>query len=282
MISRVEVRCPACKKVGAIEVEENIVKSSPRGVTAVNVAEYLICEHSFIAYIDKNFVVRDCFISDFTVQLPQIKIKMPEISTIDSIAEEIDIYLITINLSIKTISYLLEGCFNRKNIIFINDLDILTPHLKKFLEFTFSDTFNIYFNILSSQDYKKSKKDYKNHLILSNTKIINDKDNLLKEKSIKIESAIIQKFLGEYNLEAGLIILRNEIFKAYKFSNELIQESGKTGKDLNQKLMVDYITENYNFKMSKGYINFLTQIIQNYFGKEVKGISDVNTFMGLI
>ena len=282
MISRVEVRCPACGKHGAIEVEENIVKNSPRGVTAVNVADYLICEHSFIAYIDKNFVVRDCFISDFTVQLPQIKIKMPEIKTIDSIAEEIDIYLITINLSIKTLSYLLEGCFNKQNIVFINDLDVLTPHLKKFLEFTFSETFEIDFKILNNQDFKKTKKEYKNHLVLSNSKIINDKDNLLKEKSIKIESAIIQKFLGEYNLEAGLIILRNEIFKAYKFSSELIQESGKAGNELNQKLMVDYITENYNFKMSKGYINFLTQIIKNYFGKEVKGISDVNTFMGLI
>ena len=282
MISRVEVRCPACGKGGVIQVEENIVKNSPRGVTAVNVADYLICEHSFIAYIDKNFVVRDCFISDFTVQLPEIKIKMPEIKTIDTFAEEIDMYLITINLSIKTLSYLLEGCFYKKKIIFVNDLDILTPHLTKFLEFTFSDTFDIDFKIISSQDYKKSKKEYKTHLVFSNAKILNDKDDLLKEKSIKIESAIIQKFLGEYNLEAGLIILRNEIFKAYKFSNELIQEAGKAGKDLNQKLMVDYITENYNFKMSKAYINFLTQIIQNYFGKEVKGVSDVNTFMGLI
>jgi len=282
MISKVEVRCPACNRSGSIEVEENIVKNSPRGVTAVNVAEYLICEHSVVAYIERNLTVRDCFISDFTVQLPQIKVTMPEITTLKTVAEDIDIYLITLNLSIKTLSYILEACFNKKKVLFINDLDILTPHLLKFLDFTFNETFEIDFKILSSQDYKKSKKEYKDHIVISNVKIINDKENLLKEKLSKIESAIIQKFLSEYDFEAGLIILRNEIFKAYKFCNELIRETGKTGRELNQKLMVDYITENYNFKMTKGYMSFLSQILRNYFGKDVKGVSDVNTFMGLI
>ncbi|MFX1276789.1 MAG: hypothetical protein ACFFBP_00190 [Promethearchaeota archaeon] len=281
-MSKVEVRCPACEKRGIIEVEENIVVNSPRGVTAVNVAEYLICEHSFVAYIDRNFSVRDCFISDFTVELPQIKINMPEITTIDTIAEKIDIYLITLNVSIKSLSNILRGCFNKKKIIFVNDLEILTSHFLNFLDFAFQDTFMTDLIVMNSDMYKKTKKEYKNDIVLTNDKIIKDKAGFLKEKLVKIESAIIQKFLSEYDLEAGLIILRNEIFKAYKFCNELIKEAEKNGKPITQKLMVDYITESYNFKMTKSYMNFLATILKNYFGKEVKGISDVDTFIDFI
>ena len=69
---KVKINCPVCSKYGIIEVEENIIINSKRGVAAVNVSSDLVCEHSFIAYIDKNFNVRDSFISDFTVDLPEM------------------------------------------------------------------------------------------------------------------------------------------------------------------------------------------------------------------
>ena len=63
----VKIECPKCNQSGSIKVEENIVKESLKGVTAINIAEDLICFHSFMIYIDKNFKVRDTFISDFKV-----------------------------------------------------------------------------------------------------------------------------------------------------------------------------------------------------------------------
>ena len=70
---KVEIRCPSCAKIGKIEIKESILNQSVRGITAVNISERLICEHSFIAYIDKNLDVRDCFIADFQIELPQLK-----------------------------------------------------------------------------------------------------------------------------------------------------------------------------------------------------------------
>ena len=90
---KVEIRCPACSKVGKVEIEENIISQSVRGITAVNVAEFLVCEHSFVAYIDKNLAVRDCFVADFQIELPQIE--QQEIERVDvPDSEVIDIYLI--------------------------------------------------------------------------------------------------------------------------------------------------------------------------------------------
>ncbi|GAH18324.1 unnamed protein product, partial [marine sediment metagenome] len=62
-------------KIGKLEVEENIIKQSKRGIAAINVSEDFLCKHSFIAYIDKGFNVRDCFITDFKVELPRIELE---------------------------------------------------------------------------------------------------------------------------------------------------------------------------------------------------------------
>jgi hypothetical protein len=72
-MAKVEIRCPSCAKIGKIEIKESILSQSIRGITAVNIPENLICEHSFIAYIDKNLAVRDCFIADFQIEIPQLE-----------------------------------------------------------------------------------------------------------------------------------------------------------------------------------------------------------------
>lgn len=69
----IEVHCPSCKKVGHILVDEDTIKNSAGGVCAVKVSEELVCKHSFIVYVDRNFTVRDYFICDFVIELPNKK-----------------------------------------------------------------------------------------------------------------------------------------------------------------------------------------------------------------
>lgn len=69
---KVRINCPECNKRGYIEVRENIINDCQRGVTDINISAHLVCKHSFIAYIDKCFIMRDAFITDFTVELPEI------------------------------------------------------------------------------------------------------------------------------------------------------------------------------------------------------------------
>lgn len=73
----IKIQCPSCFKKRFIEIEENLVKTSQHGITAFNVGEDHICDHSFVAYIDRNLMVRDCFIVDFTIELPKFGLKGP-------------------------------------------------------------------------------------------------------------------------------------------------------------------------------------------------------------
>lgn len=60
----IKIRCPVCNKRGDLKIKENVIAKSERGIT-VNVANYLICQHSFLVYIDKDLKVKDSFICDF-------------------------------------------------------------------------------------------------------------------------------------------------------------------------------------------------------------------------
>ncbi|MEJ2279920.1 MAG: hypothetical protein P8Y70_19570 [Candidatus Lokiarchaeota archaeon] len=69
---KVEVRCPACSKKGEVEIEKEQIKNSSRGLLAINISN-AFCEHQFVAYIDENLKVRDCFLTDFEVEIPELK-----------------------------------------------------------------------------------------------------------------------------------------------------------------------------------------------------------------
>ncbi len=273
---KVEIRCPQCSRKGKLEVEENLIKQNERGISAINVAEDLICKHSFIAYIDKNFNVRDCVITDFTIKLPQIEVEQ---ITVDKIPDKdtINLYLLTLNLNALWLTYILRACFFKKKILIINEFNLLNPHIMNFFRFIFQDTFDIDISIQKEANYKKVKKKYKNYIIIDKDKIIKDKEKILL-KFTKIERAIIQKFLAEQDPKTSLIILKNEILKAYKLSKDIdlyLKDYNKT-LELTPKLMSDYLTEKYNQKISELYLKFLIKIVQNYYEVDFTKILDID------
>ncbi len=64
-MSKMQIICPSCAKNGYIEVSEKDIKGTSRGVLAVNIAENILCSHTFIVYVDKNLMIRDYFLVDF-------------------------------------------------------------------------------------------------------------------------------------------------------------------------------------------------------------------------
>ena len=78
-MAKAEIRCPTCDNVGKLEIAEDSIKNVSRGLLAVNVAPHIICEHSFIVYIDKNLQVRDYFVADFHIELPKFNPKASRI-----------------------------------------------------------------------------------------------------------------------------------------------------------------------------------------------------------
>ena len=74
MTKKVHIICPECNKTGIIDVQENIMEEREKGIAAINVVENLVCKHSFVVYVDKNFIIRDAILIDFTIELPQINL----------------------------------------------------------------------------------------------------------------------------------------------------------------------------------------------------------------
>ncbi|GAG34301.1 unnamed protein product, partial [marine sediment metagenome] len=68
----IQITCPSCKKKGNIEISDDAIKNVSRGLLAINVASNIICDHSFITYVDKNLSIRDYFIADFQIEIPDI------------------------------------------------------------------------------------------------------------------------------------------------------------------------------------------------------------------
>jgi len=276
---RVLIKCPECSALDRIEVDESIIAHNERGVTAVNVIKSTMCSHSFVVYIDTNFAVRDSFVTDFNVELPQIKVDDPRKMTLK---RDFDQYIIFLNMKPLTVSYILRCCFLKKNIIFINNMNIINPHLIGFLKYLFLDTFEYEITILSKDEYKKNKKKYKKYIVFSDKKIIRDKLEILKEKQMKIERTMIQNYLKGLDSESSLIILRNEIYKVFKILENIIDYSIDKNLIINPKVIVDRIIEKFSVNISKAYLNFLILILKEYFKKEISDSLNVNEFVDFI
>ena len=70
-MAKVEIRCPICSKWEKIEIADDATEKISKGLIAINIAAGMVCEHSFIAYVDKNLTVRDCLVADFKIELPE-------------------------------------------------------------------------------------------------------------------------------------------------------------------------------------------------------------------
>ena len=69
-MAKIDVRCPICSEWKNIEIPDDVTKNSKKGLLTINITSGMICEHSFIVYLDKNLVVRDCFVADFKIEVP--------------------------------------------------------------------------------------------------------------------------------------------------------------------------------------------------------------------
>ncbi|MFX1383593.1 MAG: hypothetical protein ACFFBP_14215 [Promethearchaeota archaeon] len=276
----IQINCPICSKMGIIKVEENIVDQSESGITAINVMPKLVCDHSFVAYIDKNLVVRDCFVCDFKVDLPQFQIDMP----MGPSEPNFDIDIIKFNLLPSLMANILTGVYFNRKVAVINDLDFLNESFLKFFKYVLQDSFKYDLNFILSPEYNRNKKQYKNHLVLKGNEVVYDKKNMIENKKAKIQNTIIQRFFSEYDSQSGLIIFKNEITKLFKLSQELIEldKNLKKNEDFTSKKAIMHINKKYNTNVTYPYVSLLMDIIKHYFMVELKKASDSGDLLGLI
>ncbi len=282
-MAKVEIHCPICSKWDNIEIADDAAKNVTKGLLAINITAGMICEHSFIAYVDKNLIVRDTFIADFKVETNESSTtqEVEELTIPDT--ESIKFDLIKLNIPEVLMAYVFKATFLGEKIIIISEEEFLYNHVINFFTHIMRDFFNIEIITISNDDFKGNKKDYEDYIVFRNREIIQDKNKIINPKKLEIEKTIAKKFNSEFELVPALIILRNEIQKVYEFSKtiaELIKN--RENKPLTSKMLIDHIEEKYREAIQMPFLRLLIDIVKNYFKVEVPKIDGVTDFLGFL
>ena len=281
-MKKLEVRCPSCSRIGYIEVSEEEVEKAVRGVFAVNVSEGIACEHSFVTYIDKNLTVRDTFIADFQLELPEItspRVKEPETSTQ---LESIDVSLIKLNLTATLLVHIIRAIFFKKNVLVLIDQAFMVDQIYVFLDYITKNSYETSIRVKSEEQYHSES--FKDYIILKNNKILQDYDDILNPKKISIERVLVRKFLEEYELMPSLIHLHNGIQKSYELSETIVErvKNLKKKEKLISKKIIEEIAKVHSVKIQFPYLDFLYEIVENYFKIQIPRSSNVSNFLSTL
>jgi len=286
---KLEIRCPSCSKRGHIEVDEEQVKGATRGLFAVNITEGITCEHSYVAYVDKNFNIRDTYIADFKIELPSsIPEEKPE--AYDTTKQEIDVNSIKLNLAGSLLSFVIKGIINRYKIILVSEAEYVFSHVIKFFEYITQNSFELDISIVTEDDYLSTE--YEMHLneenvdliVIKGIEILRDPKNLIDAKRLNVERTIIQKFLDEYEPTSSLILLKNEISRAYDLSEKILDYVNKLAENekVYSKKLIKYLSKEHDISIKMAYLEFLYEIVENYFRVNIPKSSAVSDFLGTL
>jgi len=281
-MKKLEVRCPSCSNIGYIEISEEEVEKAARGIFAVNISEGIACEHSFVAYIDKFLSVRDTFIADFQLELPEIsspRVKEPETS---SQLESIDVSLIKLNLIASLLVNIIRAIFFRRKVLVLTDQTFMIDQIHNFFDYITKNSFEASILVKSEEQYQIES--YKDSIVLKNNLILQDNDDILNPKKISFERALVRKFLEEYELIPSIIYLHEGIQKTYELSETIVNRVKKLKKKekLISKKVIKEIAKVNNVKIQLPYLDFLYEIVENYFGVKVPRSSNVSNFLSTL
>ncbi|MFX1394871.1 MAG: hypothetical protein ACFFAH_15025 [Promethearchaeota archaeon] len=281
-MTKVQINCPSCSKVGYIEISLNVIKDSLRGLLAINIAKDIVCPHSFIAYIDKNLNVRDYFVADFQIELPQMTPE--EIRKVDKIPSKdiVDIDLIKLNIPAMLLTYILKSIFLKQKIVIIQDQEFLHNHIHNFFKYITQNSFETEIILVTEETYNNNKKTYKDSMVFDNINILRNVKKFINPKKLSIEKHFVSRFVSEGDLGYSYIVLKNDILKSFEFSKAIINfinESKEKNEKTNTLKISTQLEELYDYKINTIYLNFLIEIVKHYFGVAVPSITD--SFLGI-
>jgi hypothetical protein len=265
-MAKIDVRCPVCSSWEKIDVSEDMTKNVKKGLLAINITAGMICEHSFICYVDKNLSVRDSLVADFKIEVAGEAENHMDQNIENVEIDSLKFDLIKMNISDSTMALIFRGIFLGKDIVLIYDDYFLADHIINFFNYVKNGMFEQNIITMSKSDYNDKWSEYTNHLVLEKAVILQNDNPLIDLKKMGIEKGIVKKFLREDDLVTGLIILRNEMKKAYEFSNNIAQFlNSSTINTWNPKILIDHIKDVYGEKIQKSYLTFLLVIVEHYF-----------------
>jgi len=258
------------------------VEKAARGVFAVNVSEGITCEHSFVAYIDKNLTIRDTFIADFQLELPEITSPQVQEPETPPQLEAIDVSLIKLNLTASLIVNIIRAIFLKKKVLILTDQAFMVDQVHNFFDYITKNSFDASILIISEEQYQPEN--FKDYIVLKNNQILQDNEDILNPKKITIERTLVRKFLEEYELIPSVIYLHNGIQKTYELSETIVDrvKNLKKKEKLISIEVIEEIANVHNVKIQLAYLEFLYEIVENYFKVKIPRASVVSNFLSTL
>ncbi len=269
------IRCPTCSIQDRISIEEESVKDVKRGLLAVNIEKDMICGHSFIVYIDKNLHVRNYFVADFQISVPEKAQELDINVNAETLSNLIDVALLKMKITPTSLTYIIRAIFFKKKIVLIIEEDFLKWHIDNFFKFITKNSFDVDISIILDVNYQDKNREYNNYVIIRNNEIIKDDDNIINPKHLKFEKRIIEKFYEENDAMSSLIILKNEIFRVFDDSINIgdliknilklinIEEDVNRSEIITSKKTIDYIRKVKKVKKSVNELEYILEMIKN-------------------
>ena len=281
-MKKLEVRCPSCSSRGYIEVSEEEVEKAARGVFAVNISEGIVCEHSFVAYIDKKFLVRDTFMADFQLELPEISSPQVKEPVTSPQLESIDVSLIKLNLTASLLANIIRAIFFKRKVLVLTDQTFMIHQIHEFFDYITENSFEA--SILVKSEEEHQNESFKDSIVLKSNQILQDNDDILNPKNISIERSLVRKFLEEYEPIPSIIYLRDGIQKTYELSETIVERVNKLKKKekIISKKVIEEIEKVHNIKIQLPYLDFLYEIVENYFKIKIPRSSNVSNFLSTL
>ena len=281
-MKKLEVRCPSCSSRGYIEISEVEVEKAARGVYAVNISEGIACEHSFVAYIDKNLSVRDTFIADFQLELPEISSPQDKEPETSPQLESIDVNLIKLNLIASLLVNIIRAIFFKRKVLVLTDQTFMIDQIHKFFDYIMENSFKA--SILVESEERYQLESYKDYIVLKNNLILQDNDGILNPKKISFERSLVRKFLEEYEPIPSIIYLHEGIQKTYELSEIIVErvKNLKKKEKLISNNVIEEIANVHGLKIQLPYLDFLYEIVENYFKIQIPRSSNVSNFLSTL
>jgi hypothetical protein len=168
-------------------------------------------------------------------------------------------------------------------VIIISDDQFLGEQIINFFKYTSQNHFDININVMSKSGYLGVEEDYADYLVFERNEILHDDEKIIDPKKIGVEKGIVRKFLNENNPQTGLIIIRNEIKKAYEFSKTLGDFLKNPDIDtITPKSLIKHIHDVYDEKISGNYLTLLLDILGKYFNEDISKIEKTTKFLNFL
>lgn len=267
-----DIRCPRCSQKRMLTINEKELKGKPSGLISINIDKNFTCEHSYVAYIDHHYNIRDYFDLDYSVELPEIFTEEQTEDIVEDSIASFDFDLIKLNFIANILTVVLKAVISKKPCVFIRDKDIYYDYIIPFFKAINEESFEFEMEIISEETYKNSKSKFKKCIVLNSSAIINNPYKFIDTKKLKVEKKIINAFMIELDTLVGLKIIKNHIKNAFDLAvficdylNNHVNE-----KNIYAKNIIDYIESTYRITISSQYLDFLIEIVNQYFEIPVK------------